>query len=63
MMSRHCSCYFVTLNIDVTLLLKLCSNVATLSSNVLRDSAAYVVAILKISTLPISIDVAAMSRH
>ena len=60
-MPRHFSCYVTTSNIDVTFLLKLCSDVMKLSFDVLRDVASYFV--LKIPALPISTDVAAMSRH
>ena len=60
-MSRQCSCYVTTSNIDVTFLLKLCSDVVTLSSDVFRDVTAYVV--LKIPALPISTNVAAMLQR
>ena len=33
-MSRHCCCDVARLNVDVALLLRLCSNVATLSCDV-----------------------------
>ena len=34
MISRHCCCDVATLNVDVALLLRLCSNVVTLSCDV-----------------------------
>ena len=57
LMSRHCCCDVATLNVDVSLLLRLCSDVTTLSCDVKTD-----VATLVFSTLPTSADVATFSR-
>ena len=57
LMSRYCYCDVATLNVDVSLLLRLCFDVATLSSDVATD-----VMTLVFFALPTSADVATFSR-
>ena len=51
-MSRHCFCDVATLNVDVALLLRMCSDVVTLSCDVMT---------LMFFTLPTLVNVVVMS--